>query len=133
LKKYGQICKVRVVFLITSLKDLFVLKLFHQKFGVGNEFKKFYAIVDFYKKVIAIVKEDYPSYKSLQKVALSYGFTKEEIEAAQPEQEGAFEQAAFLASSTATNHIREITGKETMESPTIERNGKIINELAPPE
>lgn len=143
LEEYGQIYGVRVRFMVDSIKDLFILKLFNMRFK-ENKHDLYWKYTDYMKRVIATInnveitdeqKENYnvskkdPDFIKFQVIAHDFGFTDKEILDACPDSNEKFEKTARIISSDYSDHILEITDLPKVEMPFIERGSVRIENL----
>ncbi len=143
LKQHGQLYGVKVKFIIASAKDLFILKLFYNKFK-NDKYKMYWKYIDYIKRAIATIKstkateEQLAVYKGSKKdsefikfevIANNFGFSDEEIVAAYPKSKEFFESRIMAISGNHSNEINEIEHSTEIETPYITRNNQKITNL----
>ncbi|MDR2074828.1 MAG: hypothetical protein LBP31_01245 [Holosporales bacterium] len=141
LKTYGQLHGVVVRFIIPTKKDLFVLKLFYNKFlnynwenkeekYKENKYKMYWQYVDYVKKIIATAKNRQdPSIEDLKKIALKFGFSEQDLEKAEPNQKGTYENQIIAKSADYTQQIAEISESDEVKTPCIIKGEEELEDL----
>jgi hypothetical protein len=141
LKTYGQLHGVIVRFIIPTKKDLFILKLFYNKFlnynwksregkYKENKYKMYWQYVDYVKKIIATAKNRQdPDIKDLKKIALEFGFSEQDLKDAEPNPEGKYEKQIIAKSADYTQQIAEISESEEIKTPCIIKGEEELEDL----
>jgi hypothetical protein len=137
LNKHGGDTAVVVRFIVPDTKDVFVLKLFYNKFlkKISKDqnlkdlkYNMFWEYVEYIKKVIANLPKNMaePDIEYLKKMAIEFRFSKEEVEQAAPMADQNFEKAIVAKSAEFAEYIAKISGVKEIGTPYITKNDKEI-------
>jgi hypothetical protein len=137
LKQYGGSTAIIVRFIVSEAKDIFILKLFYNKFLKDvtedrflkdRKYNMFWEYVGYMKKAIANLPKgmEEPDIKYFKKMAIEFQFSEEDVNQAEPQKEQDFEKTTVAKSSEFAEHIAEISGTKEIGTPYIVKNDKEI-------
>jgi hypothetical protein len=141
LKKYGQLHGVVVRFIVPTKRDLFIIKLFYNKFlnykwkdrqqdYQTNKYKMYWQYVDYVKRIIATAKSKHdPGLEELKRVALDFKFSEKDLELADPNQKGRFEKEIIAKSADYTGYITQISKSNEIKTPYITQGDEELDTL----
>jgi hypothetical protein len=139
LIEHGQRHNAKVRFIVTTPKDIFIMKLFFNMFE-NDKCTMFWKVIDLLKRAVATIKAVKPTRKQwklckdselvkLCAVAQEFGFSFDEVKAALPVEGGATELALLTRGAKYAAEIFEVSGKAEIETPCILQNGRLIQSL----
>jgi hypothetical protein len=143
--KFGQIHGVVVRFIISTPKDIFILKLLHNKYKNEKDHRAMYwTFIDYIKRVMARIdlvkptneqKEKFvgskkdPDFIKFQTIASEFKFSDDEIVNAYPNASKKFEKEMLEIHEKYAKEIKEINGGSNIETPFKTRSSKKLQEL----
>jgi hypothetical protein len=143
--KFGQIHGVVVRFIISTPKDIFILKLLHNKYKNETDHRVMYwTFIDYIKRAMARIdlvkptkkqKEKFvgskkdPDFIKFQVIASEFKFSDDEIVEAYPNASKKFEKEMLAIHDKYAEEIKKINGGSNIETPFKTRSGKKLEEL----
>lgn len=143
LEKHNNACGITIKFLVTSTKDIFIMKII-QNLTNNAEDEYFKVYKDYIKRVIATINHVNPTqkqkslYKGLKKdpdmikfqvIASEFGFSDTQIQQAFPNMDEPYEQELIKVYKERASNVSKIIKTKELDLPLMIMNGKILKKL----